>query len=89
MITHWRPRPRVGLLCGEKFVLRFIRDLFNLDKLHLRRDAETLGDYCVMAERALLPSEVDEAISRHLSRGGRKPRRGKQVRIRHTARKNG
>ena len=78
----------MGPLRGPKLVLRFIRDLFNLDKLHLRRDAETLGDYCVMAERALLPGEVDEAISRHLSRGGRKPRRGKRVRIRHAARKN-
>ena len=63
-------------------VVPFLRNLFNLDKLHLRRDAQTLGDYCVAAERALSPREVDEAISAHLEKGGRRPRRGKQVRIR-------
>jgi hypothetical protein len=66
-------------------VVQFFRDLFNLDKLHLRRDAESLGDYCVVAERALAPQEVDEAIAEHLLKGGKKPRRGRQVRIRFTS----
>jgi hypothetical protein len=63
-------------------VVPFFRNLFNLDKLHLRRDAQTLGDYCVAAERALSSREVDEAISCHLEKGGKRPKRGKQVRIR-------
>lgn len=62
-------------------VIPFFRNLFNLDKLHLRRDAQTLGDYCVAAERALSSREVDEAISIHLENGGKRPKRGKQVRI--------
>ena len=62
-------------------VIPFFRNLFNLDKLHLRRDAHTLGDYCVAAERALSSREVDDAISFHLEQGGKRPKRGKQVRI--------
>jgi hypothetical protein len=62
-------------------VLQFIRDILNRDKLHLRRDAETLGDYCVASPRALTPIEVDESIKSHLLKRGKKPKRGKQVRI--------
>jgi hypothetical protein len=66
-------------------VVQLFRNLFNLDKLHLRRDAESLGDYCVIAERALSPQEVDEAIAEHLLKGGKKPKRGRQMRIRFTS----
>jgi hypothetical protein len=63
-------------------MVHFIRELLNLDKLHLRRDAETLGDYCVASPRALSTREVDEAIAQHLLQGGKKPKRGKRVKIR-------